>query len=147
MNALAVGTPASTIAGSSAIGSSIPPADRQAQREVDRGVVRRDPPQLAIPARIDRCAAGDEPVPGLLNARNVVVPPNAAATESWKNRSGSSSDRDPGVGVDVDRARQDEQPGRVDDLAAAAAGAREVGLDRLDDAARTATSAGATRPP
>ena len=36
-------------------------------------------------------AAGAEPVPGLLKARNVVVPPNAAATESWKNRSGSAS--------------------------------------------------------
>ena len=45
-----------------------------------------------MPVRIDRCAAGDDPVPGLLNARNVVVPPNAAATESWKNRSGSASD-------------------------------------------------------
>ena len=30
-------------------------------------------------------------MPGLLNERNVVVPPNAAATESWKNRSGSAS--------------------------------------------------------
>ena len=41
--------------------------------------------------RSDRAAAGDDPVPGLLNERNVVVPPNAAATESAKNRSGSSS--------------------------------------------------------
>ena len=43
------------------------------------------------PVSSDRSAAGDEPVPGLLNERNVVVPPNAAATESWKNRSGSAS--------------------------------------------------------
>ena len=45
-----------------------------------------------MPARIERWAAADDPVPGLLKARNVVVPPNAAATESWKKRSGSSSD-------------------------------------------------------
>ena len=44
------------------------------------------------PTASDRAAAGDEPVPGLLNDRNVVVPPNAAATESWKNRSGSASE-------------------------------------------------------
>ena len=44
-----------------------------------------------MPVRSDRSAAGDEPVPGLLNERNVVVPPNAAATESWKNRSGWAS--------------------------------------------------------
>ena len=30
-------------------------------------------------------------MPGLLNDRNVVVPPNAAATESWKKRSGCAS--------------------------------------------------------
>ena len=44
-----------------------------------------------MPVSSDRSAAGDDPVPGLLNDRNVVVPPNAAATESWKNRSGSAS--------------------------------------------------------
>ena len=43
------------------------------------------------PASRLRAAAADAPVPGLLNARNVVVPPNAAATESWKKRSGSAS--------------------------------------------------------
>jgi hypothetical protein len=31
------------------------------------------------------------PVPGLSKASSVVVPPNAAARVSWKNRSGSSS--------------------------------------------------------
>ena len=45
----------------------------------------RDPGQQRALGR------GDDPVPGLLNDRNVVVPPNAAATESWKNRSGSAS--------------------------------------------------------
>ena len=43
------------------------------------------------PVTSDRSAAGLDPVPGLLNDRNDVVPPNAAATESWKNRSGSAS--------------------------------------------------------
>ena len=45
-----------------------------------------------MPVSSDRSAAGDDPVPGLLNERNVVVPPNAAATESWKKRSGSASE-------------------------------------------------------
>ena len=43
------------------------------------------------PVISERVAAGDDPVPGLLKARNVVVPPNAAATESSKKRSGRSS--------------------------------------------------------
>src|SRR5688572_33496008 len=46
----------------------------------------------ANPVCSDRSAAGDDPVPGLLNDRNDVVPPYAAATESWKNRSGSASE-------------------------------------------------------
>ena len=74
--------------------------DRVVHAAEDRRARRRSRPpsqqrsrrrNSSMPARIDRCAAGDEPVPGLLNARNVVVPPNAAATESWKNRSGSAS--------------------------------------------------------
>ena len=117
MNAFAVGTPASTIAGSSATGSSIPPriAGLSAKSTAaSDDVTRRN---SSMPARIERWAARDEPVPGLLNARNVVVPPNAAATESWKKRSGSSSlatrvwvwtSMQPG---------QDEQAARVDDLA------------------------------
>ena len=92
MNALAVGTPASTIAGSSAIGSSMPPRiaglSAKSTAESDAVTCRNSP----MPARIERWAAADDPVPGLLNARNVVVPPNAAATESWKKRSGSSSE-------------------------------------------------------
>ena len=83
MNAFAVGTPASTIAGSSESGSSIPPriAGLSAKSTaLSFAVTRRN---SSTPARIERCAAGDEPVPGLLKARNVVVPPNAAARESW----------------------------------------------------------------
>ena len=57
-------------------------------------------------------------MPGLLKARNVVVPPKAAATESWKKRSGSAS-----VATRVwvwtsTTPGQHQQPGRVDDLAA-----------------------------
>ncbi len=97
------------------------------------------------PVSSDRSAAGDDPVPGLLNDRNVVVPPNAAATESWKNRSGSASRRDPRVGVDVDDPGEDEQPGRVDHLVGAGGEPRQVGLDRRDPPAATAMSARATR--
>ena len=91
MNAFAVETPSSTIAGSSAIGSSMrPEIARLTAKSIaeSRAVAAR---HSRSPARSERSAAGDEPVPGLLNARNVVVPPNAAATESWKNRSGSAS--------------------------------------------------------
>ena len=55
--------------------------------------------------------------------------------------------------VDVDRAREDEQPGRVDDLARAGREAGEVGLDRLDppatdrESARRDPSARTTVPP
>ena len=83
MKAFALGTPASTIAGSSASGSSIPPriAGLSAKSTaLSAAVTCRN---SSIPARIERWAAADEPVPGLLNARNVVVPPNAAASESW----------------------------------------------------------------
>ncbi len=82
MKAFAVGTPASTIAGSSASGSSIPPriAGLSAKSTaLSDAVTRRN---SSIPVRIERCAADEDPVPGLLNARNVVVPPKAAASES-----------------------------------------------------------------
>ena len=91
MNAFEVATPASIVAGNSAIGSSAWPL-----------TARLSPMSIALspsvaarhsrtPVNSDRSAAGDDPVPGLLNDRNVVVPPNAAATESRKNRSGCSS--------------------------------------------------------
>ena len=68
------------------------PAHREAEAD-SRWRCRRPSPRATRgrPVSSDRSAAGDEPVPGLLNDRNVVVPPNAAATESWKNRSGSAS--------------------------------------------------------
>ncbi len=91
MNAFEVATPASIVAGSSASGSSQWPL-----------TARLSPMSMALspsvaarhsrtPVSNERSAAGDDPVPGLLKDRNVVVPPNAAATESWKNRSGSAS--------------------------------------------------------
>ena len=91
MNAFEVATPASIVAGSSASGSSAWPdtaSDRPTSMALSPSVAAR---HSARPVRSERSAAGDEPVPGLLNDRNVVVPPNAAATESWKKRSGSAS--------------------------------------------------------
>jgi hypothetical protein len=91
MNALKVGTPASTSSGISSTASpceaeitGLNPTSTAASELVAASHSRS-------PTRRDRAAASDEPVPGLLKARNVVVPPNAAATESWKNRSGSAS--------------------------------------------------------
>ena len=99
-----------------------------------------------MPVRSDRSAAGDDPVPGLLNERNVVVPPNAAATESWKKRSGSASVATRvWVWTSTD-AGQHEQPGRVDrPRSAAAAGPDRSGSIASIRPPSTATSAGATR--
>ena len=92
MNALEVATPASIVAGSSASGSSQWPLTAR----LSPTSIAESPSVAArhsrTPVSSERSAAGDEPVPGLLKDRKVVVPPNAAATESWKNRSGSASD-------------------------------------------------------
>ena len=117
MNALAVGTPASTIAGSSASGSSIPPSTvglSAKSTALSAAVTRRN---SSIPARIERWAAGDDPVPGLLKARKVVVPPNAAAERVLEEPVGLVVGGHPGVGVDVDAARAGRAAHRVDDLA------------------------------
>ena len=88
MNALAVGTPAAISSGSSAIGSSCWPLITARQAEVDRRLALRPGAELAHAGqRASAAPSALMPVPGLLNARNVVVPPNAAATVSWKNRS------------------------------------------------------------
>ena len=91
MNALAVGTPASITRGSSPTGSACMAVTTRLS-----AISTAASPSVAArhsrsPVTSDRAAAGDDPVPGLLKARNVVVPPNAAATESAKNRSGSAS--------------------------------------------------------
>ena len=58
-------------------------ADCEGQSVVDGAVgIRCARATPASPITDDRSAAGVEPVPGLSNDRNVVVPPNAAATES-----------------------------------------------------------------
>ena len=135
-----VATPSSTAAATSASGASccaVMTADRPKSTALSPAVAAR---HSAIPARSVRWAASLMPVPGLSKARKVVVPPNAAATESVKKRSGSSSDGIRDVRVDVDHARQHEQAGRVDDVRGGAR--REVRLDR-DDAAVT----DARRPP
>ena len=110
MNAFEVATPASIVAGSSAIGSSAWPLTarlRPMSIALSPSVAAR---HSRIPVSSDRSAAGDDPVPGLLNDRNVVVPPNAAATESWKNRSGLGVARDAGVRVDVDHPGSTSSP-------------------------------------
>ena len=92
MNALTVGTPASITAGSSATGSAwaaVTTRLRATSTAASPSVAAR---HSRRPATSDRAASGDDPVPGLLNERKVVVPPNAAATESAKNRSGSASE-------------------------------------------------------
>ena len=60
------------------------------------------------------------------------MPPKAAATESWKKRSGSASDATRVCVCDVDDPGQDEQPRRVDDGGRVRAVLAERRLDRLD---------------
>ena len=115
---------------------------RRLEDEADRVIDRRIAIRLRVATR--RCPwaanrSARDPVPGLLKARNVVVPPKAAATESWKKRSGSLVSCDARVGVDIDNARQHEQAGGIDlvrvgvrgqlrfDGDDAAAGDRDVG--------------------
>ena len=84
------------------------------------------------PVSSDRSAAGDEPVPGLLNDRNVVVPPNAAATESWKNRSGSASVATRVCVWTSTTPGKHQQPGRIDHLVGAGRETPQVWLDGGD---------------
>ncbi len=83
MNAFAVGTPAAINAGSSATGSGCWPvitAERPKSTADSPAVRARN---SRIPASSEPAPSSLMPVPGLLNARKVVVPPNAAATLSW----------------------------------------------------------------
>ena len=63
------------------------------------------------------------------------MPPNAAATESWKNRSGSSSLETRVCVCDVDDAGENQHPGRIDHVLGACREPIERGLDRRDPAA------------
>ena len=83
MNALAVGTPRAISSGSSATGSSCWPeitADRPKSTAASPSVRARN---SSRPASSDARPRSLMPVPGLLKARKVVVPPKAAATLSW----------------------------------------------------------------
>ena len=84
------------------------------------------------PVISDRSPAGVEPVPGLLNDEE-----RRRATKRGSDRILEEAVRmricgDTRVGVDVDRARQHEKPGRVDRLADARAKSTEVRLDGRD---------------
>ena len=67
-------------------------ADHRAQAVVDRRLPRRPLPEL-VEAAQQRVARPPSlmPVPGLLKVSTVVVPPCAAASVSWRNRSGCSA--------------------------------------------------------
>ena len=69
-----------------------------------------------MPVSIDRSAAGDDPVPGLLKREE-----RGRATERGRDRVLEEPVRivvrgDARVGVDVDRAGEHQQPGRIDHL-------------------------------
>ncbi len=84
------------------------------------------------PVRSDRSAAGDDPVPGLLNDRK-----RGRAAERGRHGVGEEAvrlriGRDARVRVDVHDTRQHQQPGGIDDLARAPGDCGQVGLDGAD---------------
>ena len=132
MNAFEVATPASIVAGSSAIGVIGSAADGEAQPVVDGAVV--------VGGRAPFANAGHErPLPGRRRARARIVErqERRRATERGSDRILEEAVRmriggDTGVGVDVDRAWEHEKPGRVDRLARARPESTEVRLDSGD---------------
>ena len=111
------------------------------QADIDRGIPRGPvEPLPRRPASSEPWTPSLMPVPGLLNASSVVVPPNAAATVSWKNRSGSSS-----VAIRV-WVWTSMTPGRtsspVASMTRAAASAGMAASTAAIRPSRTATSAG-----
>ena len=132
MNALNVGTPPSTRCGISAIASSC-----EAEMTALRPTSTAESPAVAAshsrrPVRSERAASGEDPVPGLLNDEE-----GGRAAERRGNRVleepvGLLVAGDPGVRVDVDDARQHQQPGRVDDFARGGGEPAEPRLDRGD---------------
>ncbi len=137
--------PASIVAGSSVSGSSAWPLTARlspTSMALSPSVAAR---HSRMPVSSERSAAGDDPVPGLLNERNVVVPPNAAATESWKKRSGSASEATRVWVWTSTTPGSTSQSGRVDHLGRTGRGPAQVRLDRFDDAAAD-RHVGPTRP-
>ena len=132
MNAFSVGTPASTTAGISRTGSSWAAV-------ITRLGATSTAESLAVasrhsrrPVTSERAAASDDPVPGLLKARNAVVPAEGRGHRVVEEAVRPLVGRDPHVGVDVDDAREHEEPGRVDHLPGGGGEATEIGLDRGD---------------
>ena len=112
-----------------------PAEDRRAQGVVDRGVVRRHDPEL-VDSGEDRAVRGRRRA----GARVVEREERRRPAEGRSHRVLEEAirlgvGRDPRVGVDVDDAWQDEEPGRIDHFVGGRSQAREVGLDRLDDPA------------
>ena len=134
---LAVATPASTIGRQ--LGDRVvhPARDRQAQPVVD-GRVR-----LASRVRHSRIPASERAFRGRRRAGARVVEREERRRAAERRGHGILEEAvglgvrgDPRVGVDVDRARQDEETRRVDDLASRGRRPVEIGLDRLDDRRR-----------
>ena len=124
-----------------------PAEDRRAQREVDRGVVGRDPPEL-VDAGEDRAMGR----PGRASPR--IVEREERRRPAERRGHGVLEEpvrfldrRDPGVRVDVDAAREDEQPVGADDLAGAGDQPDRSASTASIAPARTATSARRDPPP
>ena len=82
----------------------------------------------ARPVRSDRSAAGDEPVPGVVEREERGRAAVRGRDRILEEPVGLGVRRDTGMGVDVDRAGEDQHPGRVDHLGRG----RRPGEIRLD---------------
>ena len=106
------------------------------------------------PVSSERSAAGDDPVPGLLNDEERGRAAERRGDRVLEEPVGLRVRGDPRVGVDVDRAGEDQHPGRVDRLArvrragrSRSASTASIRPPRIATSARRDPSARTTVPP
>ncbi len=127
MNALAVGTPASTTAGRSAIGSPIAPATTRlsATSIAASADVAACHSAQAHPER--RLGRGRRSGPGVVEGEQRRRPAERRRDRVLEEAIGLGVAGDPCVRMDVDAAGQDEEARRVDDLPGTLGGGRPIG--------------------
>ena len=109
--------------------------DRRAEREVDRGIGRGDPPELADAGQ-DRAMGGRRrPRPRVVEREERRRAAERRGDRVLEEAVGLVVGGDARVGMDIDDAGQHEQPRRIDDLAGRDGGPGEVRFDRFDGAA------------
>jgi hypothetical protein len=112
-----------------------PAEDRRAHRVVHRGIVRRHPAEL-VDARQQRAMGRRRRTrPRVVEGEEGRRPAERSRHRVLEEAIRLGVRGDAGVGVDVDHAREHQQPGRVDHLVSGRGRAGQVGLNRVDHAA------------